>query len=105
MVFGSGPFRMFEYIREFTSDINEHFGTMFSCMMCFPANCGWVLSLIDWFFIKDFSFTPLNMALKGTNLWWLAILGDICFASGVVWLIHTLQSFFESLKNDDSEEI
>ena len=40
MVFGSGPFRIFEHIRGISSSISEHFGKLFSCMMCFPANVG-----------------------------------------------------------------
>ena len=33
VVFGSGPFRIFERIREITSNISEHFGTVLCCMM------------------------------------------------------------------------
>jgi len=97
MVFGSGPFRIFEHIRNITSKISEHFGSMFTCMMCFPANLGWVLSLIDWFLVKNIAFTPFNLLLIGTNLWWLAIILDCFFTSGVVWLIHNVESFFENI--------
>jgi len=97
MVFGSGPFRIFEHIRSITSKISEHFGSMFTCMMCFPANLGWVLSLIDWFLVKNIAFTPFNLLLIGTNLWWLALILDCFFTSGVVWLIHNVESFFENI--------
>ena len=97
MVFGSGPFRIFEHIRNITSKISEHFGSMFTCMMCFPANLGWVLSLIDWFLVKNIAFTPFNLLLIGTNLWWLALILDCFFTSGVVWLIHNVESFFENI--------
>ena len=30
MVFGSGPFRIFERIREGSNNLNPHFGTLFS---------------------------------------------------------------------------
>ena len=97
MVFGSGPFRIFEHIRNITSKISEHFGSMFTCMMCFPANLGWVFSLIDWFLVKNIAFTPFNLLLIGTNLWWLALILDCFFTSGVVWLIHNVESFFENI--------
>ena len=77
-VFGSGPFRIFEHIRNVSSKISEHFGTMFACMMCFPANIGWSLSLIDWFLIPQIAFTPFNIMLANTGLWWLAMLFDCC---------------------------
>lgn len=102
VVFGSGPFKIFEHIRYYTSYISEHFGSLFSCMMCFPANIGWIVSLIDWFLIKNFALTPFNILLVGTNLWWIALLADCCFTSGIVWIIHNIESFFESIANGNS---
>ena len=104
MVFGSGPFRIFEHIRNLSSSVSEHFGMLFSCMMCFPANLGWVLSLIDWFLIPQVAFTPFNILLAGTGLWWLALIFDCCFTSGAVWFIHHVESFFENLGEGNSEE-
>lgn len=97
VVFGSGPLRIFEHIRNISSGISSHFGTMFSCMMCFPANVGLIASLIDWFLIKNFALTPFNILLMGTNLWWVALIADCCFTSGIVWIIHNVESFFESI--------
>lgn len=102
MVFSSGPFRIFERIRSLSSRINEHFGSMFSCMICFPANVGWICSLADWFFIHGISITPFNILLNGTNLWWLALIGDCCFTTGVVWLIHNIESYFENMGGGQS---
>ena len=84
VVFGSGPFRIFEYLRNWSTYISEHFGTLFSCMMCFPAKIGWIVSLVDWFLIENFALTPFNILLFGTNLWWLALIADCCFTSGIV---------------------
>lgn len=97
MVFGSGPFRIFEHIRNITDRISEHFGSLFKCMMCFPANLGWVMSVVDWFLIKGIAFTPFNILLASTGLWWLALILDCFFTSGIVWLIHNFESFFENL--------
>lgn len=97
MAFGSGPFKIFEYIRYWSSYVSEHFSSLFSCMMCLPANLGWITSLIDWFFLTNISITPFNILLVGTNLWWLALIGDCCFTTGIVWIIHNVESFFESI--------
>ena len=112
MVFGSGPFRIFEHIRNISNNINPHFGTLFSCMMCFPANVGLFTSLLDWFLLSNISITPFNMILYGTNLWWLAIILDCCLTSGCVWIIHNIESFFESIatgtsniQEDDNNDI
>jgi hypothetical protein len=103
MVYGSGPFRMFEHIRNTSSNISEHFGSMFSCMMCFPANIGWAISVIDWFLLPSIAITPFNIFLLGTNLWWVALIADCCFTSGAVWIIHNVESFFESIAGGTSK--
>lgn len=103
VVFGSGPFRIFEHIRNITDRISEHFGSLFKCMMCFPANLGWILSLVDWFFIKEIAFTPFNILLFGTGLWWLALILDCFFTSGIVWLMHNFETFFENLGNANQQ--
>lgn len=104
MVFSSGPFRLFEFIRDITDSISEHFGSMFKCMICFPANVGWICSLVDWFFLKNVAITPFNILLCGTNLWWLALICDCCFTSGIVWIIHNVESFFESIAEGKNEQ-
>ena len=102
MVFSSGPFKIFEKIREWSSYISEHFSTLFNCMICLPANIGWIMSLIDWFLLPTIGITPFNILLQGTNLWWVALFCDCCFTSGIVWIIHNVESFFESISNGNS---
>ena len=97
MVFGSGPFKIFEGIRNLSSRISPHLGQMFNCMMCLPANIGWACSLVDWFFIPQIALTPFNILLNGTGLWWLALLCDCAFTSGIVWFIHHIELFFENI--------
>lgn len=104
MVFGSGPFRIFERIRNLASSVSEHFGSLFSCMMCFPANLGWIMSLVDWFLVTGVAFTPFNLLFAGTNLWWLAMLFDCCFTSGIVWIINHIDAFFESIGEGEGDK-
>lgn len=95
VVFGSGPFRIFEWLRYLSSRVSDHLGTMFTCMMCFPANVGLICSLINWFLIPT-ALTPFNILLAGTNLWWLAAICDCAFTSGAVWFIHHIEEYFEN---------
>ena len=67
MVFSSGPFKIFEKIREWSSYISDHFSSLFNCMICLPANIGWIISLIDWFLLNEITFTPFNILLLNTN--------------------------------------
>ena len=96
VAFGSGPFRIFERIRDWSDGISEHFGLLFKCMMCLPANFGWIVSLIDCFLIKAAAITPFNIILAGTGLWWLAMILDCCFTTGVVWLLYVLDEWLEA---------
>lgn len=104
IVFGSGPFRIFERIREWADDIDEHFGQLFSCMMCLPTNFGIICSLVNWFFIP-IAFTPFNILFASTGLWWLAMLCDGAFTSGIVWLINTFQEYIENKTITSGERI
>lgn len=102
IVFGSGPFKIFEKLREWAYSISEHFHLLFSCMMCLPANLGLLCSLFNWFFVS-IPFTPFNIVFQGTNLWWLAMCFDSVFTSGIVWLIHNIESFFENLSENEEK--
>lgn len=99
-VFADGPFYIFTRIRDLANSISEHFGKLFSCMVCFPSNLSWVMSLIDWFLIPQVAFTPFNILLAGTGLWWVAALMDIGFGAGIVWLIHNVVDLFENISEN-----
>ena len=104
IVFGSGPFKIFEWIRYYAEGIGEHFGQLFSCMMCMPTNFGIICSLVNWFLIP-IAFTPFNIVFAGTTLWWLAMLCDGAFTSGIVWLLHTIQEHIENKTITSGEKI
>lgn len=103
IAFGSGPFKIFEHLRDWATSISEHFGMLFSCMMCLPINFGLICSLFNWFLIPSIAFTPFNILFAGTNLWWLAMLCDAGFTSGIVWIIHQIESFFENIGETDAD--
>lgn len=104
IAFGSGPFRIFERLREWADGISEHFGSLFGCMMCLPTNFGLLCSLFNWFLIP-IAFTPFNIVFAGTSLWWLAMLCDAAFTTGIVWLIHTVQEHIENKTTMTGEKI
>lgn len=95
IAFGDGPFYIFSRIREWANNISTHFGKVFSCMMCLPANFGWICSIVNWFFVP-IAFTPFNIAFgDNSELWWLAALCDGAFTTGIVYLIFILNEFLE----------
>lgn len=104
IAFGSGPFRIFERLREWADGISEHFGSLFGCMMCLPTNFGILCSIFNWFLIP-IAFTPFNIVFAGSSLWWLAMLCDGAFTTGIVWLIHTVQEHIENKTTTSGEKI
>lgn len=104
IVFGEGPFYILEKWRKLMYNIHPNLGKLFSCMMCLPANLGWIISLIDWFFITSVAFTPFNMVFAGTSLWWLAMILDMGFTSGICWLLYVIDDYFEKKTPTFEEE-
>ena len=95
IAFGEGPFYIFSRLRDFADNISEHLGKAFRCMMCLPANFGWICSLVNWFLIP-ISFTPFNIILgSNPNLWFLAALCDGALTSGIVYLIYIVNEYLE----------
>jgi hypothetical protein len=99
IVFGEGPFYIFSKLREYSNKISPHFGKMFTCMLCLPANFGWICSIVNWFLIPV-AFTPFNIIFGNIdNLWWLAALCDGAFTSGIVYLIYICNEYIEKKIN------
>lgn len=96
-IYAKGPFNMFGVIRNIADNIG--LGEVFSCMMCLPLWVGVTLSLIDVLLLPT-PFTPFSVILDSLelNLWVIVaiVLLDGVLSSGVTWLIHNIEEFFES---------
>lgn len=103
LVYGSGPFNILGKFREFCYKYLHTIGEMLECMMCTSTNIGILLSLID-ILLFNINFTPFNILFNNNQLWYLIIPFDAFFTSGIVWLIHTLQEFFETLTNKNNND-
>jgi hypothetical protein len=95
VVFANGPFHVFEKWRNFSHNIHEQFGELFTCMMCFSTWVGLALSLINNLIFPTVSFTAFNIILGSVAPWWFIAILDMGFASAVVWLLHQLEEMME----------
>lgn len=95
MVYGYGPFDIIEHFRNIVYKISNPIGKMFECMMCTSTNIGLIISIIDLFLITNLNLTPFNYIFNDVSKWYFIIPFDMCFTSGAVWLIHTLQNYVE----------
>ena len=106
VVYSNGPFGIFRKWRDFTNKINEGFGELFSCMICFPTWAGALLSAINLFFVDWLKFTPMNVLFKesiydlNSAMFFATITTvvgiDALIGSGVTWVIHNIEEYFEN---------
>ncbi len=99
VVYGS----IFDGMREFLKKVSPNFwGTLVSCMVCFPTWVGFFMSLTFFsptihYGLNDLDVFGLFEISKGvSSVFWAGVL-----ASGTTWLIHTFQEMCERAFNED----
>lgn len=90
-----GPFNIFFRLRLWAEKVGDNFGLLFKCMTCFPTNVGWVFSLFNWFVVPQVAISPFNMVLRGTGLWWLAMILDACYCAGVCHILWNIDDYID----------
>lgn len=93
-VFFDGPFDIIEKFRKLCHWISPAFGKLFTCMACLSTWIGLLWSALNYWFVP-ISFTPFNIILGATHMWWLIILMDGMFTCGIVWILFQLEEMME----------
>ena len=94
-VYAHGPMHIYDHIRCLAEKIHPNLGELFQCRICFPTWVGFILSALNSLFLPYLDLTP-GMALMSMYApWWVIMIFDGFFASGIVWLIHTAQEALE----------
>ena len=93
-VYAHGPMHIYD-------KIHPNLGELFSCMICFPTWVGMILSATNSLSLPALKLTPFMLLLSGNAPWWIIMILDGFFASGIVWLIHTLQEALERSNNNE----
>lgn len=96
LLYFSGPFGVFEHIRNIAGKISPRMGELFSCPACASTWVSFFLSALNLLIISSVPFTPFNLILGGTGLWWLIILLDGLCGSGTTWLLFKFEDFLVS---------
>lgn len=99
-VYAHGPMHLYDKIRDIAESIHPNLGELFACMICFPTWVGFALSAANSIFLPSASLTPMMLLLNGLTPWWAIMVLDGFFASGIVWLINTLQEALERSNNN-----
>lgn len=102
LIYFDGPFKIFEYIRRFASSVSDQLAELFRCQACCSTWVSFFISALNLLLIPKIPFTPFNLILNGTGLWWLIIMLDGLCGSGIVWLTFRLEDYLT--KNSENGE-
>jgi hypothetical protein len=94
-VYAHGPMHLYDKIRELAEKIHPNLGELFGCMICFPTWVGFILSAANSWLLPSVELTPMMLLLGSLAPWWVIMILDGFFASGIVWLINTVQEALE----------
>lgn len=94
-VYAHGPMHIYDHIRCLAEKIHPNLGELFQCMICFPTWVGFMLSVLNSLFLPFANLTPGMLLMGVYTPWWVIMVFDGFFASGIVWLIHTAQEALE----------
>lgn len=103
VVYLNGPFHIFEKFRKLMQSIHEQLGELISCEAC---TCTWLsffLSALNILIIPSVPFTPFNLLLGFTGIWWLIILLDGLFGSGITWMLFRIEDALTAIKEKNQQ--
>ena len=101
IVYLNGPFHIFEKFRKLMQNTHEQLGELISCEACTSTWVSFFVSALNLIFIPSIAFTPFNLILCGHGLWWLIILLDGLFGSGVSWMLFRIEDALTAIKEQN----
>lgn len=107
LIYFDGPFDIFAHIRNLAERISDKLAELFRCQACCSTWVAFFISALNLVFIPSIPFTPFNMILGETGLWWLIILLDGLCGSGTTWLMFRLEDYLTikvNQSNDNGEQ-
>lgn len=102
-VYFDGPFGIIESFRRFAHWIHPKFGELFTCIFCFSTWSGAIMSMINYFLIPV-PFTPFNIILGDTGLWYVIMALDMFFGCASTWMWHGIDELVESNTKKEYED-
>lgn len=98
VVYMRGPFAIMEKFRNMMGKLHPEFGLLLGCEYC---TCMWVsilLSIINMIVTPTIAFTPFNLILGSSGIWWLIIILDSLLGCAVSWLLFRLEDALTAIK-------
>jgi len=104
IVYAAGPFNIFTKYREFAQNkFPSNLGDSVFCMFCTPFQLGLLFSLLN-IFVFGYTFdVPTTIISVSTSYWYVDMLFDGAFTAAAVYLIDTIQNWFESNTKEEDD--
>lgn len=77
---------------------HDQLGELVSCEACTSTWISFFISALNILIIPTIAFTPFNLLLGNTGLWWLIILLDGLFGSGISWMLFRIEDALTAIK-------
>lgn len=103
LVYLNGPFHIFEKFRKLMQNTNDQLGELISCEACTSTWISFFISALNVIIIPSIPFTPFNLILAGTGLWWMVVLLDGLLGSGVVWMLFRIEDALTAIKEKNQK--
>jgi len=103
IVYAAGPFNMFTKYREFAQNYYpSNLGDSVDCMFCTPFQLGLLFSIFNYFTGSNCDVPSMYFGFPNET-WFVVInmLFDGAFTAACVYLIDTLQTYFENNTKKD----
>jgi hypothetical protein len=95
LVYGEGPFGIFQKFRDFVEKVSPQMRKALNCMNCTPTWVGMIASILNFIILPNLPLTPFGILLYNKVWWGIIIFLDTIFTAGAVYLVHTLQEYWE----------
>lgn len=97
IVYMDGPFHVFTAFRQAMQKIGKAFGDLVSCMACVSTWVGIFFNVVNVWFTPEIPLTPAYSVFGLSTHWLIALIIDMGFTSGLVWLLHNLEEMWERM--------
>lgn len=103
LVFYDGPFGLLDKFRNLMAKFSKEAGKALECPICTSTWLGGFLSLLNYFVISV-GFTPWNVIMGWTGMWYLIIPFDMITTAGVVLLLYHLDELVTKKSEEYEDE-
>ena len=83
---------------------SDQLAELVSCEACTSTWVSFFISALNLIVLPSIAFTPFNLILGGKGLWWLIILLDGLYGSGITWMLFRIEDYLVNNSTNNEED-